>query len=144
MPILTTPPKRTTQLSDEKMKSTVRNQLTIGSNLYHRRKYNGLSQQVLAEKANITQSIVSELEAGEYNPSIETLTKIADVLGISMEYLTKEYFNRRFLETLDYFIAHLSKVDILKLMKLVYFTDFRYYEKNGVKFTGTPYFRWYA
>lgn len=29
MPILTTPPKRTTQLGDEKMQSSIRNQLTI-------------------------------------------------------------------------------------------------------------------
>ncbi|MDR0650781.1 MAG: helix-turn-helix domain-containing protein [Candidatus Peribacteria bacterium] len=144
MPILTTPPKRTTQLGDEKMKSTIRNQLTIGANLYHRRKYKGLSQQIVAEKAAITQSIISELEAGEYNPSIEVLTKIADALKISIEYLTKEHFNWRFLETLDYFIAHLPKVDMLKLMKLLYFTDFRYYEKNGVKFTGTNYLRRYA
>jgi len=144
MPILTTPPKRTTQLDDEQMKSTIRNQLTIGSNIYHRRKYKGLSQQTLAEKANITQSIVSELEAGEYNPSIEVLTKIADALKVSIEYLTREHFNRRFLETLDYFIAHLRNVDVLKLMKLLYFTDVHYHEKNGMKFTGTKYLRRYA
>ncbi|MDR0860256.1 MAG: helix-turn-helix transcriptional regulator [Candidatus Peribacteria bacterium] len=78
----------------------------------------------------MTQSIVSELEAGEYNPSIEVLTKIADALEISIEYFTKENFNRRFLETLDYFISHLPTVDILKLMKLVYFADIQYYQKN--------------
>jgi len=99
---------------------------------------------MLAEKASITQSIVSELEASEYNPSIEVLTKIADALEISIEYLTKENFNRRFFETLDFFIAHLPKIDILKLMKLVYFTDWKYYQQHNIKFTGTNYLRRYA
>ena len=41
----------------------------------------GLSQQGLAEKINTKQSAISRLESGDYNPSLEFLTKIANALG---------------------------------------------------------------
>jgi len=41
----------------------------------------GLSQQELAEKINTKQSAISRLESGDYNPSLEFLTKIANALG---------------------------------------------------------------
>jgi hypothetical protein len=58
------------------------------------------------------------------------LGRIADVLDIKMEYLTKENFNRRFFEALDYFISKLEKIDILKLMKLIYFAEYTYQQKS--------------
>ncbi|QUH26134.1 helix-turn-helix domain-containing protein [Serpentinicella alkaliphila] len=41
----------------------------------------GLSQKDLAEKVGTKQSAISRLESGEYNPSIEFLTKVAHALG---------------------------------------------------------------
>ncbi len=41
----------------------------------------GLSQKELADKINTKQSAISRLESGEYNPSIEFLTKVANALG---------------------------------------------------------------
>lgn len=41
----------------------------------------GLSQKELAEKVGTKQSAISRLESGEYNPSIEFLTKVAHALG---------------------------------------------------------------
>jgi transcriptional regulator with XRE-family HTH domain len=77
----------------------------------------------LAKKANITQSIVSELEDGDYNPTVDVLNRIANALGIKIDLLAKENFNRRFFETLDYFVSKIKGVDILKLMKLMFFAD---------------------
>lgn len=41
----------------------------------------GLSQKELAEKVGTKQSAISRLESGEYNPSVEFLTKVAHALG---------------------------------------------------------------
>lgn len=41
----------------------------------------GLSQKELADMINTKQSAISRLESGEYNPSLEFLTKVATALG---------------------------------------------------------------
>ncbi len=41
----------------------------------------GLSQKDLAERVGTKQSAISRLENGEYNPSIEFLSKVANALG---------------------------------------------------------------
>ncbi len=43
---------------------------------------NGLSQRQLAERLGVSQPRVVELESGEKNPQIETLTKIAAKTGL--------------------------------------------------------------
>ena len=42
---------------------------------------NDMTQKDLADKLDITQAMVSKLESGEYNPSIEFLFKISKKLG---------------------------------------------------------------
>lgn len=46
---------------------------------------NNLSQKQLAEKLDISQSMVSKLESGEYNPTVEQLWKISKKLGWSFK-----------------------------------------------------------
>lgn len=41
-----------------------------------------MSQQELAKKANITQAELSKLESGDGNPTIKTLSKIAQALDV--------------------------------------------------------------
>lgn len=41
----------------------------------------GLSQKELAERVGTKQSAISRLESGEYNPSVEFLSKVAQALG---------------------------------------------------------------
>jgi transcriptional regulator with XRE-family HTH domain len=42
----------------------------------------GLSQRALAQKLGMTQPQLARLEAGEHNPTIDTLARIADALDI--------------------------------------------------------------
>lgn len=63
--------------------------MTIGSNILHWRKYKGISQQELAKQANITQKSISDIENGEWNPTIDTISKIAQALEIKTELITK-------------------------------------------------------
>jgi len=41
----------------------------------------GLSQKDLAQRVGTRQSAISRLESGEYNPSVEFLSKVAHALG---------------------------------------------------------------
>ena len=41
----------------------------------------GISQKELAERINTKQSAISRLESGDYNPSLEFLSKVATALG---------------------------------------------------------------
>ena len=41
----------------------------------------GLSQKALADRIGTKQSAISRLESGDYNPSIEFLSKVAHALG---------------------------------------------------------------
>ena len=45
----------------------------------------GLNQTQIAKKLGTTQSAISRLESGDYNPTIEYLDKIATALGKKLE-----------------------------------------------------------
>jgi len=118
--------------------------IVLGMNVYHWRKYRGLSQQELAEKSKTTQSIISEMEDDESNPTMDVLSRIAKALQISVALLTKENFNWQFFEALDYFISKIKGIDMLKLMKLAYFADLEAEKMFGYKLTWLNYIRRYA
>ena len=48
------------------------------------REKRGLSQRDLAERLGTTQSAVARLEAGHVSPSLPTLDKVADALGVEL------------------------------------------------------------
>lgn len=137
-------PERTKFLSNKEESSKIRTQLIVWMNLYHWRKYKWFSQEELAKKASITQSIVSELEDGDYNPTVDVLNRIANALGIKIDLLTRENFNWKFFESLDYFVSKIKNVDILKLMKLMFFADLDAYNIYWHKLTWLEYYRRYA
>lgn len=51
---------------------------------------NNLTQQQLAEKLGISQAMVSKLESGDYNPTIEQLWKISKKLGWNFKIILGE------------------------------------------------------
>jgi len=56
----------------------------IGKSLRYYRKQKGFSQYELAERTNVSQSYISEIERGMKVPSLETIEEIAEVLGIEV------------------------------------------------------------
>ena len=50
-----------------------------------------LSQEALSELAGMNRSFVGEIERGEATPTIVTLQKLADALGIKLSELIKQY-----------------------------------------------------
>lgn len=62
--------------------------MSLSDNVTRIRKQRGLSQNQLARNADISQQNVQRLESGERtNPSFETVCKIADALGVSLDEL---------------------------------------------------------
>ena len=115
--------------------------MTIGSNILHWRKYKGISQQELAKQANITQKSISDIENGEWNPTIDTISKIAQALEIKTELIIKNRIAWKIIEVVDYMTQKIKNVDILKAMKLLYFADLESLHDNWNKIIGLQYIR---
>ena len=62
----------------------------IGNNVRKYRKKLGISQDILSKRANLAFHTVAKIEAGSTpNPTIETVKKLADALGVSLDDLMK-------------------------------------------------------
>lgn len=62
----------------------------VGLQIRSLRKTKGLTQEELAEKADLSYKYIGELERGQVNVSIDSLQKIADALGKEID----EFFPR--------------------------------------------------
>ncbi|MBR0316630.1 MAG: helix-turn-helix transcriptional regulator [Synergistaceae bacterium] len=49
------------------------------------RKFSGLTQKQLSEKTGITQPDISKLENGNANPSLRTLKRLANAMGMKLK-----------------------------------------------------------
>lgn len=63
--------------------------MSFGLNLKLARTAAGMTQKELAGRLGIAQKQLSRYERGEQAPSVEMAVKIADVLGVDMNTLTK-------------------------------------------------------
>lgn len=116
--------------------------LTIWSNILHWRKYRGMSQQQLSKKTWLTQAAISEIENGDGNPTIETLSKISKALDIAMDMMTRNRIMWKMIEAIDYMTKKIHDIDILKAMKLLYFADLESLQHQGQKVIWLQYIRW--
>lgn len=57
--------------------------LAIAVSVREARTLRGMSQQELADKANLTQGEISRIETGRFSPRLETLMKLAQALETS-------------------------------------------------------------
>ncbi len=71
------------------IKKEVRNR--FGEKLRAVRERKGITLKYVAQKANVSESLVSQIELNKVSPSIDTLLSIADVLEIDLEYLFKDF-----------------------------------------------------
>lgn len=62
----------------------------IAQNIIELRKRDKLTQAELAEKLNYTDKAISKWERGESIPSVEILKQIADMFGVTVDFLLKE------------------------------------------------------
>lgn len=59
-------------------------QKKLGRRISEIRKIKDITQEELAEKANLTVSYISKIETGKKNPTIATIEKIAQALGVDI------------------------------------------------------------
>ena len=63
---------------------------TVAHNLHELRKLNNMTQAELAAKLNYSDKSISKWENGESMPDIETLCELAEMYGVTLDYLTHE------------------------------------------------------
>jgi y4mF family transcriptional regulator len=62
----------------------------IGQIIKERRKDLGLTQNTLALLSQVGINTIVSIERGSKSPSVETLTKVADVLGLEIQLVIKK------------------------------------------------------
>lgn len=55
-----------------------------------RRKTLGISQQDLAEMSGVSLATIKDIERGKGNPSLDTVQKILDILGMEIKYEVRQ------------------------------------------------------
>lgn len=60
--------------------------MSFGSRLKEARKKSGLTQAEVAEKLNVSASMIAQYETGKRNPKKETLSKIANILNLGFTF----------------------------------------------------------
>ena len=64
--------------------------MELGSRLQEIREDQGLTQTELAVRVRTSQSTISQIEAGDRNPSYRMLVKLASALGVTVGYVLGE------------------------------------------------------
>ena len=67
----------------------------FGEKLRQVREHRGYTLKVVAQRAGVSESLVSQIERNHVSPAIDTLLALADVLDINLEYLFEEYRKKR-------------------------------------------------
>lgn len=67
----------------------------FGEKLRMVREHKGLTLKVVADKAGVSESLVSQIERNRVSPAIDTLLALADALDINLEFLFEEYRRER-------------------------------------------------
>ena len=62
----------------------------ITQNIAKRREYLQITQQELAELANVSVRLIRELEAGRANPGLRQLTQVLNALGLDLAVVEKK------------------------------------------------------
>lgn len=63
----------------------------FGEKLRAAREHKGYTLKIVAQKAGVSESLVSQIERNHVSPAIDTLLTLADVLDVNLEYLFEEY-----------------------------------------------------
>ncbi len=67
----------------------------FGEKLREVREHKGYTLKIVAQRAGVSESLVSQIERNHVSPAIDTLLALADVLDINLEYLFEEYKRER-------------------------------------------------
>ena len=94
----------------------------LGIKIAEKRKNLGMTQIEFAEKMYVTRQTVSRWEAGTAMPDIDKIVEIAEILGVSCDYLLKDE-DIESAESKDKGISRLLENLTGKTVKLVFYED---------------------
>lgn len=69
---------------------------SIGENLKKYRMQKHITQDALAEKAGLSKNYISQIELGNKNPSVESLIKIINAIGVSADLILSELIDESY------------------------------------------------
>ena len=90
--------------------------MKLHEKIFNQRKLKGLSQEELAEKLGVSRQAVSKWETGEALPEIPKLKGLADVFGVTTDYLlddNEDAYKKSEMKTADPFDKILNWFDTL-------------------------------
>ncbi|EMS96599.1 helix-turn-helix domain-containing protein [Agrobacterium tumefaciens str. Cherry 2E-2-2] len=98
----------------------------FGSNIRHHRKALGLTQEALAEKADLSIEMMGRLERGDASPSFETIESIAKALGLPAiaffgtgTVIAPEGERGRLLHRVNAALAHMNEDDLVRVTRML-------------------------
>lgn len=74
----------------------------FGEKLRQVREHKGYTLKIVAQRAGVSESLVSQIERNHVSPAIDTLLALADVLDINLEFLFEEYRKNRPVQIIRY------------------------------------------
>ena len=83
--------RRESKLSEDVQIQEIEERHNLSQQVFFRREAHGLSQESLAELAGMTQAQIANLEAGQLNPTLRTLVKLAHALECTTCEMMHEY-----------------------------------------------------
>ena len=103
--------------------------MDIGNEIKNLRKNKGLTQSELAEKCHLSKNAIWNYENNKRNPTVKTLTKIGEVLGVDLGYLIAKPLKMdeetaENLHELGYASEIMTNVEIDKKTQLIEFNRF--------------------
>ena len=85
--------------------------MTFGEKLYELRKNSAMSQDVLAEKLEVTRQSVSKWERDEAFPETDKVIRIARIFGVTTDYLLRDEETSRNQAPPPYTADHMSRLE---------------------------------
>ena len=86
----------------------------IAKNIARLRKEKGISREYIAEDADVSRQYIAQIEKGERNVSLETLSKIARSMGVNVEFLIKKNPFKPSNIYIDKLITELKELDHIR------------------------------
>ncbi len=94
---------------------------TLGERIRRERLAHKITQEVLAEKANISVSFLGQVERGERKPSLKTVVSIANSLGVTVDYLLSDSYKiapKSLVDELNFLVREGSEKEIKTVIEV--------------------------
>ena len=82
------------------------------------RKRNGMSQEALAEKLDVSRQSVSKWETGESVPDLDRIIKLSEIFGVSTDYLLAASLNSNYEKDMPLGLSDREREQLSKFIKL--------------------------